>query len=114
MLTEALYRRYAELKRDIARLEEELKGLQPRIIEELKPRRDARLMTSFGEFTVHRKANWTYSEAVLGLAEQLKSRQDAEKQNGAATVRYTEYVRFKSPAVAAKSQFAPASVAARA
>lgn len=95
-MNEELFRRYAELKRQIAVLDEELRGLQPMITEELKQLRDARLKTSVGIFTILRKANWTYSEVVQRLEEQLKSRQKVEKDDGTATAEYTEYVQFKA------------------
>lgn len=95
-MDEELFRKYAELKRQIAGLDEELRGLQPKITEELKHLRDTRLKTSFGEFDIKRKANWTYSVVVQRLEEQLKSQQQVEKDNGTATAKYTEFVWFKA------------------
>jgi hypothetical protein len=108
-MTEQLFRRYADLKRQIALLDDELKTLQPKIMGELKPLRDARLRTSFGIFSVLRHANWNYSEVVEQLEEQLKARQMEEKANGAAKVEYKEYVQYKSSPVTAAFAGARAS-----
>jgi hypothetical protein len=97
-MDEQLFRRYSELKQQIAGLDEELRALQPGIMEQLKPLQDARLNTSFGAFSILRKSNWTYSEAVLRIEEQVKARQRREKTDGIAKVEYTEYEQFKPAA----------------
>lgn len=104
-MDEQLFRRYSELKRQIAALDDELRTLQPRILVQLKPLQNARLNTAFGQFTVLRKANWTYSEAVSRLEEQVKARQKQEKADGTAKADYTEYVQFKALATAAPRSF---------
>ena len=91
-MNDEIFARYAQLKRQITLLEDQMKELQPQVTEELKKLPDAKLKTPFGMFNIMRRAKWSYSEAVQQIEDQLKSQQKAEQESGTAKAEYTEYV----------------------
>jgi len=93
-----MFLRYAQLKRQMAELEDELRELQPQIAEAVKKQPDAKLKTDYGLFSIQRRAKWTYSEVVQQIEEQLKVKQQAEQKDGTAQAEYAEFVMFKSAA----------------
>ena len=95
-MKEELFARYAQLKRQMAELDDEIEELKPKLAEELKTLPDSKLKTDFGAFSIQRKARWTYSEVAQQLESELKTRQKQEQQDGIATAEYSEFVQFKA------------------
>jgi VCBS repeat-containing protein len=100
-MNQEIFARYADIKKQIAELEDQLEELKPEVTAELKelPNNSAKL--PFGVFNLQKRAKWTYSETIQQLDQQLKAGKKEEEQNGIATAEYTEYVMFKGAAAAA-------------
>lgn len=82
--------RYAEIKRSLSELENELNGLKPEIMQYLSDQNVEKLPTSVGTFTVTPTTTWKYSPAVKKL-------QEEEKARGIATQDVTYSLRYTAP-----------------
>ena len=99
-MNDALFCRYAELKKQMTALEREIESLQPQVYEELKQLPDPKLKTQYGSFSITRRATWTYSEEIQRIDEDLKAKRKGEQENGTAKAEYTESVTFRAAAAA--------------
>ena len=95
-MNEELFARYAQLKRQMAELEDEMEELKPQLADELKALPESKVKTAFGMFSIQRRAKWTYSEVTQQLEGELKTRQKQEQQDGIATAEFSEYMLFKA------------------
>ncbi len=99
-MNQEVFSRYAQIKKQIAELEDQLDELKPEITVELKILPDSVAKLPFGVFNLQRRAKWTYSDVVGQLDQQLKARQKEEQEDGIASAEYTEFIQFKGAAAA--------------
>jgi len=94
MRDKAKFERYAELKNDIKRLEEEITALAPEVMVEMGEVDE--LSTEFGMFTVGKRRKWTYPKDVEKATEDAKNAQKEAQQLGTATFEENPYLIFKA------------------
>ncbi len=95
-INKELFKKYAEIKAEIKRLEEEAKMIAPTIMEMVDSTDEKRIESDFGKFSVTTKKTWKYSEIVNDMAAKLKIQQDNEVATGKATFTESRSVRFDS------------------
>ncbi len=100
-MNQELFARYAQIKKQIVELEDQLEEIKPEVTAELKALPDSTVKLPFGVFNLQRRAKWTYSQVVGQIEQQLKTQQKEEQKDGTATAEYTEYISFKGAASAA-------------
>lgn len=86
------FRKYAELKVEAKRIEEELDLLAPELKEVMMRTGTDKVETDFGNFTLGEQTRWKYSKAVEEL-------QETEKANGTASRVTSTTLRFTAPKV---------------
>lgn len=95
--------RYAELKIQASKLEEEMEMLKAQCLEEIKALRgDTDSPIELSElpgykFSTMKRKTWTYSEYVKDAEKVLKARKKDEEADGTASFVETETLIFKSP-----------------
>lgn len=83
---------YAEIKLNIAALEQEAKQLLPAV--QALVEKEGKQETSFGKFSLSTRTLWKYSEKVNKIAEKLKLEKIREEEKGIATPTLTSIVTF--------------------
>lgn len=87
---------YAELKKEIKRLEEKAELLNPAVLEIMQENQVEEIaIGDFGKLSMASRRSWIYPEAVKELEDTLKAKKKESEQIGSAD--YTEkfYVVFK-------------------
>jgi len=91
--------RYAFLKGEIAKLDEEVEMLKPAVEEIValaNPTDKIVEVDNVGTFSIVGKRKYQYTPETEALATSLKEAKKTEEQTGAATYTETSYVLFKS------------------
>jgi len=86
--------RYAEIKNDIKRLEEEAKEIAPQILEEMGDVEE--VSTDFGTFIVAKRRQYTYPETLVKAQEELDAAKEQAVQTGEAVYTEKPYLIFKT------------------
>lgn len=89
--------RYAEIKEQIALLNNELEFLQPEVLKQIKNLAGDELApveTSKGVFVIARTKTWKYSQNYQVQAELLEELKKTEQATGVATFEEKEQLRF--------------------
>ena len=90
---DALLLRYLEVKAEIKQLEEELKSLQPRVLDTLWDASENKRFLLGHELAVGSRKTYEYSEEVQELQGAVRALKKQEEKNGIATLaRHTSYV----------------------
>jgi ParB-like chromosome segregation protein Spo0J len=85
--------RYAELKKQIKVLEEEVGVLAPEVMEMMGDNKEVE--TDVGVFIKASKRKWSYPEQIVTAEKQLKDEKKQAEQLGDATYEENEYLLFK-------------------
>lgn len=85
-MEDSALRRYVEIRRQLIRLEEELKALKPEVAELLR-RRDGRVRFDDFDLVLQRYTAWRYSPRIEEWQRQLLEARRQEREDGTATVR---------------------------
>jgi hypothetical protein len=94
--------RYAFLKGEISKLEEEIDMLKPaveEIVATVNPTDKIVEVDNVGTFSLVGKRKYKYTEATEALADSLKEAKKNEEATGAATYTELPYVLFKSAVI---------------
>lgn len=82
------YRKYAELKKQIATLSEEAKRLENEIFLEVSQIDGCKLETDFATFSLMYRPKWQYSDELVGKEQmtklKIKQMKSAEEKSGVA------------------------------
>lgn len=81
-MNQEIFARYADIKKQIAELEDQLEELKPEVTAELKDLPNTTAKLPFGIFNLQKRAKWTYSEIAQQLERELKSRKKEEEKDG--------------------------------
>lgn len=92
----ALLKKYAGVKEQIAALEAELEKMKPEVIEEVVATGEPTLDTEFGSFTVSNLKTWTYTPKVTKAADALKALKAKEELTGVATFVEKQSLRYSA------------------
>ena len=90
----ALMSQYATLNAEMKTLEARMKNLKDEILYCMEWADERSVQTSYGTFTRAVRTTYTYSEAVLKIAERLKVAKTKEEQKGIAEPHETPYLLF--------------------
>lgn len=90
-----MYQEYAELKNQIAILEEKRVELADKIVNDMKASQLESFPTEHGTFVRAKKKSWKYSPKITKLEEDLKMKKSDEQGNGTAKMEINEYLTFK-------------------
>lgn len=85
-MIESQYKKYIDLKGQIAVLEEELKGIGEELKQDILDNGSETVETQYGSFYITRRKKWQYSEAVAVLEDSLKKTKKDEEVEGTAKV----------------------------
>ena len=94
-MNKPLLTHYAELKIQASAIEEELKSLQPDVLNELAAVNDVPVDIERGSFLITRRKTWTYTGAVQALSDTLATTKAEEQATGDASYVEDRTVVFK-------------------
>lgn len=92
-----IYERYAEIKTTIKLLEEEQKGINKQILNELEQAKADKVEFEFGKFTRATKTSWKYTDKITSLEEKVKIAKVTEQEKGLAKQVESHYLTFTQP-----------------
>ena len=90
-----IYAEYAELIRERAMIEDRIDALKPLILADLKAERIDKFQHEAGTFTRWESVSYEYGAEVESLADMLKQRKEIAVDNGEASKKVTETIRFQ-------------------
>lgn len=88
--------RYAQLKQEIARLEDEVSAIKPAVISYMQEGNIDEIGHSAGTFTLQARRTWTYPASITELDAKLKEKKEIAEQTGEATYVEKPVLVFKS------------------
>ncbi len=88
-------KRYAELKIQQRKVEEEIKSLNPLVREGMESRGLDKQPTSVGDFLILKKKQWKYTEECETLRTALKNRETQEEADGRASFTEKNELQFR-------------------
>ncbi len=89
-----LYEEYAQVQAEIDALELKKSQLRPHIMQMMIDNGLEKMEFALGKFSVSPKKTWTYSEKVVEMTDELKSRKAKEESTGEATYEESPSLRF--------------------
>lgn len=95
-MNKELYQKYADLKNQLSKLEEEAEIVKVSIMEDMKEAEVEKVEAEYGSFTITSRKNWAYTDKVKGLETTLKATKKEEEEKGLATASITNSLLFKS------------------
>ncbi len=94
MLAPEVYKRYADVRREQAILDEIEASLRGTILKDLKERGVDKDQRDDSTFAVVKKSSWEYTERVDKLEEKVKIAKVKEQERGEATETVSESLRY--------------------
>ena len=91
------FERYAQIKLEKKKLEDEEALLNKAILKELEESKTDKVAFSFGKFTKATRTSYKYSEKVQAISERLKLAQIKEQEKGIAKKVESSYLTFTLP-----------------
>lgn len=89
-------RRYAELKNQEKLIADEIKKLQPEILNPMIDKQAEEIETEWGTFVLANRKKYKYPEAIIGADEALKIAKKEAEQTGDATYENNYYIKFNA------------------
>lgn len=88
------YEEYAVLNAQIEQLTHQKEVLRDKILADLEEQELDKVETSVGKFKVTKLKNWTYTDKVTEMNEELKAQKAKEENTGEATCELKSSLRF--------------------
>lgn len=92
----SLFKNYADIRKQIDELSQMEEALKIAILEEMRRNKEIKAEFEYGKFTVGTRKNYIYTARVIKAEENLKLLKLKEVERGAAGVKETNYITFKS------------------
>lgn len=93
-----VFKRYREVKDQIAKLEDQKEELELAVMEEMDQDGAKEKNTPFGSFFVMGRTTYTYSSKIIELQENLKKAKKIEENDGSAVIKSsTQHIRLVIP-----------------
>jgi hypothetical protein len=96
-MDKAIYKRYAEIKGQMKKLEEEESFIKQVLLQDLEANDADKIAFDFGKFTRSTRVSYKYSDKVLTLQEKVKLAQLKEQEKGIAKEVKSHYLTFTPP-----------------
>ena len=95
---DALLETYAHKVAELKKLEGEVDAMRAGVLIELTGRGFDKLQTPLGTFSVAKQVKWEYEQEVKMMEEMLAQRKEYDRENGKATPKEVEALRFVAKA----------------
>lgn len=96
MTAKTLFRKFAEVKIQMAELAAQESSLKEAIMAEFKANSLDKVESDYGKFTIAKRTSYSYSDKVTALEEKVKIAKHKEEEKGIATIKNeTSYLVFK-------------------
>jgi len=98
-MNKEMLKEYAELCQQIKELEQKKKAIQPLVLAHMQEVGVEKIQSPFGTFSINERTSYTYSEEVLMIQEELQFAKKEEEENGKATPKTLQFIRYQRPKV---------------